>query len=103
MRLTTFLPVLGALGAYGDVGDDASILFKEVARTTNSSLMWGAYRPNLYFGVRPRIPNSFMGGLMWSKVDQFQDVQNSKNQPSYAMHVQAEEPKEMQTLIGYRV
>jgi mannosyl-oligosaccharide glucosidase len=41
-------------------------------------LLWGPYRPNLYFGVRPRIPKSLMGGLMWSKVENFQDVQNSK-------------------------
>lgn len=27
-----------------------------------SSLLWGAYRPNLYFGLRPRIPNSLMTG-----------------------------------------
>lgn len=58
--------------------DDINILYKEVARQQNDSLLWGAYRPNLYFGVRPRIPKSFMGGLMWSRVDNFQDVQNSK-------------------------
>ncbi|KAG6879960.1 hypothetical protein C0992_008894 [Termitomyces sp. T32_za158] len=28
-------------------------------------LLWGPYRPNLYFGLRPRIPNSLMTGLMW--------------------------------------
>lgn len=58
--------------------DDSEILYQEVARQQNESLLWGAYRPNLYFGVRPRIPKSFMGGLMWSRVDNFQDVQNSK-------------------------
>jgi mannosyl-oligosaccharide glucosidase len=58
--------------------DDTAILYKEIARNANQSLLWGPYRPNLYFGVRPRIPKSLMGGLMWSKVDNFQDVQNSK-------------------------
>jgi len=58
--------------------EDINILYKEVARQQNDSLLWGPYRPNLYFGVRPRIPKSFMGGLMWSRVDNFQDVQNSK-------------------------
>ena len=27
---------------------------------------WGPYRPNLYFGVRPQLPNSFLMGLMWA-------------------------------------
>jgi mannosyl-oligosaccharide glucosidase len=58
--------------------EDPAVLYQEVARQQNDSLLWGPYRPNLYFGVRPRIPKSFMGGLMWSRVDNFQDVQNSK-------------------------
>lgn len=28
--------------------------------------MWGPYRPNLYFGVRPQIPETFLMGLMWA-------------------------------------
>ncbi|KAJ2933986.1 hypothetical protein H1R20_g3111, partial [Candolleomyces eurysporus] len=31
----------------------------------NDTLLWGAYRPNLYFGLRPRIPESLMTGLIW--------------------------------------
>lgn len=57
---------------------DASILLNEIGRASNQSLLWGPYRPNVYFGVRPRIPNSFMAGLMWVKVNSFQDVQQSK-------------------------
>ena len=59
--------------------DNTPILYKEIARAANQSLLWGPYRPNLYFGVRPRISKSLMGGLMWSKVDNYQDVQNSKS------------------------
>ena len=44
---------------------------------SNETLLWGPYRPNLYFGVRPRIPKSLTTGLLWAKVDSFQDVQNS--------------------------
>lgn len=58
--------------------DDSAILYNEVARAANDSLLWGPYRPNLYFGVRPRLPKSFLGGLMWSRVDNYQDVQNSE-------------------------
>ncbi|KAF9232974.1 mannosyl oligosaccharide glucosidase-domain-containing protein [Melanogaster broomeanus] len=28
-------------------------------------LHWGSYRPGLYFGLRPRLPQSLMTGLMW--------------------------------------
>lgn len=46
---------------------------------SNGSLLWGPYRPNLYFGVRPRIPKSLLAGLMWAKVDDFATVQNSES------------------------
>ena len=44
---------------------------------TNDSLLWGPYRPNLYFGVRPRIPRSLLTGLMWTNVDDFAAAQNN--------------------------
>lgn len=47
----------------------------ENARQSNQSLLWGPYRPNLYFGVRPRLPKSLMTGLMWARVDNFNSVQ----------------------------
>ena len=49
----------------------------ENARLSNESLLWGPYRPNLYFGVRPRIPKSLTTGLLWARVDGFEKVQNS--------------------------
>lgn len=55
---------------------DASILTAEYGRQNNQSLLWGPYRPNLYFGVRPRVPNSIMAALMWAKVDDYMQVQN---------------------------
>lgn len=39
------------------------------SRVSNNSLLWGTYRPNLYFGTRPRLPESLMSGLMWYGVD----------------------------------
>jgi mannosyl-oligosaccharide glucosidase len=58
--------------------DDGSILSSEIGRLNNQSLLWGPYRPNLYFGVRPRIPKSLMTGLMWGKIETYSDFQNSK-------------------------
>jgi mannosyl-oligosaccharide glucosidase len=34
----------------------------------SESLLWGPYRPNVYFGVRPRMPKSNSFGLMWTNV-----------------------------------
>jgi hypothetical protein len=38
--------------------------------------LWGAYRSNLYFGVRPRIPNSLMTGLLWFGTRDYESVQS---------------------------
>lgn len=51
--------------------------FAENAKLSNDSLLWGPYRPNLYFGVRPRLPKSLLTGLLWAKVDSFDSVQHS--------------------------
>ncbi|KAF2640687.1 glycoside hydrolase [Massarina eburnea CBS 473.64] len=48
----------------------------EIEKASNESLLWGPYRPNLYFGVRPRIPKSLMGGLLWTRVEDH-TVQNT--------------------------
>lgn len=29
------------------------------------SLLWGTYRPQIYFGIRPAIPDSILSGLLW--------------------------------------
>ena len=49
----------------------------DIAKKSNQSLLWGPYRPNLYFGVRPRIPKSLTTGLLWAKVDDYQSIQQS--------------------------
>lgn len=64
--------------AHAADAQDESILNGEMTRLNNQSLLWGPYRPNLYFGVRPRIPKSLQTGLMWSKLDEYSDIQSSK-------------------------
>ena len=59
-------------------GEAAQEVLTESSTLSNETLLWGPYRPNLYFGVRPRIPKSLMTGLLWAKVDGFQNVQGSK-------------------------
>ncbi|KAF2471180.1 glycoside hydrolase [Lindgomyces ingoldianus] len=48
-----------------------------IEKASNDTLLWGPYRPNLYFGVRPRIPKSLMGGLLWTRVEDYASVQNN--------------------------
>lgn len=60
--------------------------FAENAKLSNESLLWGPYRPNLYFGVRPRIPKSLTTGLLWARVDSFETVQNSMLLQEYFSH-----------------
>lgn len=41
-----------------------------VAESVKKALLWGAYRPNLYFGIRPRTPTGPTLGLMWGSVNE---------------------------------
>ncbi|KAF4984228.1 hypothetical protein FZEAL_516 [Fusarium zealandicum] len=63
--------VLGASAA----DEASSVLTTEIGRQNNQSLFWGPYKSNLYFGVRPRTPDALWTGLMWGKVDHYQDIQ----------------------------
>lgn len=52
--------------------NSASNIILEYTQQSNASLLWGPYRSNLYFGVRPKgIPNSFMSGLIWYNIDDY--------------------------------
>lgn len=51
-----------------------AVNLQSINEQLNSSLLWGPYRPNLYFGVRPRIPKSLLSGLMWYNVDDYQGI-----------------------------
>lgn len=65
---TVLLVASSAVAAAADV-------LPVTAGVSNSSLLWGTYRPNLYFGTRPRIPESVMTGLMWFDASDFQGFQ----------------------------
>jgi len=43
------------------------------------SYLWGPYRPNLYFGLRPRLPQSLMTGLVWFGTQDYQSFQQSRH------------------------
>ncbi|KAJ7694121.1 glycoside hydrolase family 63 protein [Mycena rosella] len=49
------------------------------ANQFNDTLLWGPYRPNLYFGLRPRIPQSLMTGLMWFGTQDYQSISKTRH------------------------
>ena len=55
-----------------------SVLATSVANDSQS-LLWGTWRPGLYFGLRPRLPHSLMTGLMWFGTQDFQSFMRSSS------------------------
>ncbi|XP_065884638.1 mannosyl-oligosaccharide glucosidase-like isoform X2 [Dysidea avara] len=42
------------------------VISPNMVNTTEYQMrLWGTYRSNLYFGIRPRLPQSVVAGLMW--------------------------------------
>lgn len=58
----------------------APALGQDAALNGSDTLVWGAYRPNLYFGLRPRIKQSLMTGLMWFGVQDYQSISSTCKQ-----------------------
>ncbi|KAF9066861.1 glycoside hydrolase [Rhodocollybia butyracea] len=50
-----------------------------LSSSANDTLLWGAYRPNLYFGIRPRIPQSLLTGLMWFGTQDYTSVYQTRH------------------------
>jgi mannosyl-oligosaccharide glucosidase len=73
--LTTALVIALALLAPASA---SSPDLKDYERATNQSLLWGPYRPNVYFGVRPRLPDGLQMGLLWTRVEDYESIQHSK-------------------------
>lgn len=77
VKLLSVVATLALLAPSIRAEGDPNILVSEIGRASNDSLQWGPYKPNLYFGVRPKIAKSLAAGLMWAKTDNYQDVQHS--------------------------
>lgn len=45
-----------------------------VAHANNQSMLWGPYKPNVYFGVRPRLAEGLWSSLMWANVNGFDTI-----------------------------
>lgn len=44
---------------------------------------WAPYRPGLYFGVRPNIPDTLLMGLMWANGTDKATLIDSTSRPSF--------------------
>ncbi|PHH61719.1 hypothetical protein CDD81_8011 [Ophiocordyceps australis] len=55
---------------------DDALMAGELGRLNNQSLFWGPYKPNLYFGVRPRTSPGLWTGLMWGRMETYEDVKD---------------------------
>ncbi|KAH9946321.1 glycoside hydrolase [Epithele typhae] len=49
------------------------------AGNDSDALFWGTYRPGLYFGLRPKVPQSLMTGLMWFGTHNYQSIQKARH------------------------
>ncbi|KDQ59490.1 glycoside hydrolase family 63 protein [Jaapia argillacea MUCL 33604] len=49
------------------------------SNNSDPSLLWGAYRPNLYFGLRPRLPQSLMTGLIWFNTIDYMSIRSARH------------------------
>lgn len=45
----------------------------------NQTMLWGTYRPNLYFGTRTRTPQSLLSGLAWFSLDRQDGLNNLRH------------------------
>lgn len=52
---------------------------EEYEKLNQQSLNWGPYRSNLYLGIRSRIPESILTGLIWFPAESFKGVMLSKH------------------------
>lgn len=82
MRRNSYLALFGAIYILALMEcTSASEIFgtanNEKINTTNETLYWGSYRPNLYFGMKTRDLHPFQTGIMWSTVKQIPKEKSS--------------------------
>lgn len=64
-------------------GDDMMSLFSE---NYKNEMLWGTYRSSLYMGLRTRLPESLIAGLMWTDPSSINNINNIR-------HIAREEDK----------
>lgn len=73
-KLAALVGLLAASGTAAQSADESPLL-----SAANSSLLWGTYRPGLYFGLKARIPDSLLTGLVWFGAHDWQSYARQSN------------------------
>lgn len=58
---------------------DIGQIAEQYEKLNQESLNWGPYRSNLYLGLRPKIPESLIAGLLWFPTETFHGVSLAKH------------------------
>lgn len=74
-KLAALVGLLAASGTAAQSADESPLL-----SAANSSLLWGTYRPGLYFGLKARIPDSLLTGLVWFGAHDWQSYAHSRHE-----------------------
>ncbi|KAJ4321241.1 Processing alpha glucosidase I [Neodidymelliopsis sp. IMI 364377] len=64
------MQLLGTLVALGLFASALSKTVDSSLYSNEAPLLWGPYRPSVYLGIRPRVPESLVAGLMWGKLNE---------------------------------
>ncbi|BGP09879.1 Processing alpha glucosidase I [Rhodotorula toruloides] len=75
---TAALSLLSGATTASPAADDSALAPSLAA--ANSSLLWGSYRPGLYFGLRPRLPDTLLTGLIWFGVHDWQSYTQPRHE-----------------------
>ncbi|BGP56919.1 Processing alpha glucosidase I [Rhodotorula sphaerocarpa] len=79
--MRAWLVLLGVLSLLPGLAASAEpVAESPLVTAANSSLLWGTYRPGLYFGLKPRIPDSLLTGLVWFGVHDWQSYTNARHE-----------------------
>ncbi|GAA5925452.1 mannosyl-oligosaccharide glucosidase [Sporobolomyces koalae] len=78
MRVGSIAAGLVALAASAHAQVDLSNA-EPLLQSANDSLLWGTYRPNLYFGLRPRLPSSLLTGMMWFGAQDYHGLSKARH------------------------
>lgn len=75
-------PSISALPLPQETDSWRSFLAGFAEQEKDPGLLWSTYAPQLYFGVRPRLPKSLSNGLMWLGLNDWDGIQRP-SLPSY--------------------
>ena len=66
----------------------------------DAALKWGPYRPNLYFGVRPQIPDTLLMGMMWGQGQDKASLIDSTSRPLSLYLIRSDQISELCSHAG---